>query len=660
MIVLDESQSMRNSVAGGRDVGDELVLKRSYEAIHDAVARGALIILLTGTPMSTTPKNVLNQLNLLPRYTTDGDRTVGGWVQFAKEQGVDLESDGLDEDEAGKRILDLLKTKIPVLHPLTDEFVLRWYGEGDGHGNIGVPFGETLMYKPTTVRHDVPFEPAKLRETLRELSVGVLQGTRNSVSTTSAVVAARKQLHGEGTTGILSQLDNILMALHSSAAALHSTLTRSEAYKGFRERDANVRRRALKPWLEDLKRVVDGPPEGDAKFAALWNIIQRHQREKTIVFVNRKETALDLERRLQLCGLKAACTFSRSAHEKIIEFDIKQQESLFKRFAPVAYGVRSDQFGPDQALAVLILMDKNGAGINLQDATVRPPDSASGSPHNKAAARRLAPRQVLVHYDPATTSAIGSQQREWRPNRWKDAPSTLHVYSFALDTAVLDAICDDDTAAVIDKVKKQQLKLERRLAWASDLKARGEPSHAMAMAAWTASKAAEAKDRALKMGIQAPSAPLGDFCTAIGLADIESPHVVVLVQHKGKAHLLAWDFDAMCLTADTDQQFWEDKLRDAAEHPTRAYEAAHGPQKGADRRRTTWRREDWVNATQQQLEKRMGAGAWAAMRAWANRSGLSWKDLQDSPAEAAAAQVMTHKAFTLLVPRAWHAARDAA
>ncbi len=442
LILIDEAHVYRNQVLHSRTRQEVTpVLQR----MQRAAARGASVVLMTGSVYATDLQNLLSQLQLLPPTgPPDPAGELTPWAAASPEAF----------------------TALPVVATLGYPHVLAMAGrrgDADEHGPF-LPFGGTRSYIPTAIRsriisYTLPAED----EAIAAFDAGAFDvHTRTPHARYDDEAGVMEEvtdtLYNTGLTAWASSPRAFRHAVWRNLATIPEAETlplpfdgpseRStdlfgnpepvrpvsppwvEAYKAPFRRSYTRRRAALEPLIEELGRGSDDKARWLA--AELRALHSDEQPLKAVVFVERHETALhlttQLRRRTRRLGLRIQTASERRGH-KAGPKSAKKRLRLRWRLAPRAH----DREPTADDLDVLVCTDADGVGVDLQDAS------------------------VVVNYDlPAGADVL--VQRLGRVFRATPAPRTPTVLTFVPEIALdpPDSRAAQSLAARYDRLVRRE------------------------------------------------------------------------------------------------------------------------------------------------------------------------------------------------------------
>ena len=383
LIIVDESHRLRNRFSNRLDAASEEI-RPAVQRLLDAVgAARCRVLLLTATPMATGVDNVNNQLLLLPHTCTEPP-SAGTQSQL-----------GLFDTYAWRveRPDDLIKLDVATV--LSTPFVARVFGRHDPDVDadyIDFPDG-TRRYFPSIYLGRV-LVPLPLYDEISEvLTSGLLR---------HHVVSLK--MNGEWRSGTDLAEKQVAVDWPSSPAALISTL-RSFSDDTTRYRfvvPRKDRERKLRPLIARLHEMGSA---GDEKLLAVRRLVHQalEKVQKIIVFTERHETALYLERALRdIAGERLVSVVEEGSGGPMLRST--EIDAIMSGFAPTSNRLDGQASPPDR-YDVLIATDALSEGVNLQDAT------------------------VLINYDLSWT-ADTIIQRAGRIMRLTERPRTVEIYGF--------------------------------------------------------------------------------------------------------------------------------------------------------------------------------------------------------------------------------------
>ena len=417
LIILDESHRLRNRFSNQRDApGEEIrpAVRRLLDAVEAARCR---VLLLTATPMATGVDNVNNQLLLLPHTCAEAPRE-----QMQSQLGLfDSYPWRVERPE------DLIKLDVATV--LSTPFVARVFGRHDSDADadyIDFPDG-TRRYFPSIYLGRVRV-PLPLYDELSEvLSSGLLR---------HRVVSLK--MNGEWRRGTDLAEKQVAVDWPSSPAALIGALRSFSGDATKYEFNASTleREKRLRPLIARLKEMSSA---GDEKLLAVRRLVRTalEKDQKVIVFTERHETALYLERELRdLAGDRLVSVVEKRRGRPVLRSS--EIDEIMSGFAPSSNRVDGREAAADR-YDVLIATDALSEGVNLQDAS------------------------VLINYDLAWT-ADTIIQRAGRIMRLTERPRTVEIYGFVPVSEQAQP-----PLRVVPKVLERVRRLEDRLQAASRL-----------------------------------------------------------------------------------------------------------------------------------------------------------------------------------------------
>ncbi|MCB0028448.1 MAG: DEAD/DEAH box helicase family protein, partial [Anaerolineales bacterium] len=353
IIFVDESHHFKNRLRAkdGRT-------RHSFDRLQAAVGRGAMVVLLTATPLAKGVEDVNNQLYLLPhtaerRYVTAiGQHVIPG----TRDDELDLNAWKVGDHEAF--FSDFIN--LPVTTVISTSQVARNFAERTPEGDM-IRFGSEKRWLPSVaikkVRVPVPVEAGMSAA----LAGDAFKHKLKRFQSRGAWQISESTIHNQA-----------IVAWTSSPAALREIVSNTL--------DGTYDEKWLCPldkqWtlLEPIHGQLDAlPAERDEKFLALCHILAEAQQtgQKAIIFTERHSTAHYLEQQLaqRLPGLRVASVVAQQDGKYRLKDFNRDVQELIIGFAPEANKdiAESRDYEPYDAF---ISTDAYSTGVNLQDASI--------------------------------------------------------------------------------------------------------------------------------------------------------------------------------------------------------------------------------------------------------------------------------------------------
>jgi hypothetical protein len=372
LVIIDESHTFRNryttsmSAVAARSMapkkrssaGSSLKVRNSKKGQKERGAFARLlpmveqskckVLLLTGSPYSTSVQNINDQLLLLPHIAPN--------LSIFEEDGYSMRHWHIERAE------DFIG--LEVGSQLTTPHVAKYYGQKDEKG-IYIAFGEEKRYIPRVVLHQIAFPLPHEQEVSVVLAEHLLE-TKVKMPLYRKIIETEARIAWSSSPWAMRDL-------------LEHVLDTPNGPNSF-EVDFKVslekRELVIRPILEKFENLVF---EQDLKLQALISILRDLTKagHKAIIFCERHATVAYLEKAIvQLIPELTPRCFSTITYDKTSK---KTSKKIYRPISPTTINEAIEKFAPvannaqgkhSQTIDVFITTDAYGVGLNLQDAPV--------------------------------------------------------------------------------------------------------------------------------------------------------------------------------------------------------------------------------------------------------------------------------------------------
>jgi superfamily II DNA or RNA helicase len=388
LIVIDEAHAYRNQLLARSFKGHSRVLNR----LTAATARGAKILLLTGSAYGTSIQNLNSLLYLLPHRCLNALGELGPWrvsthsefgklrpvcvlgvphvMEMARQRG-NIDEFGrpfipfADGDRFLPRLLhsEWVLYTLPLWHELRDAFDHRCFDQARKVPTLRYDDERGECKSVTDTVYNVTLEswlssPDALLHSIDQnlATKGGKPQVDFAFNRVGAVVAGANQ------PALFPELMQSESKRRASRFIKH--LKHCNGYRTRMHQDPQIRADRLDTLRE---RLHSGVP--DQKLLLLTQILRGrclNERAKAIIFVQMYPTALYLQEKLRRIfrnRLKVACTVTKAKHAPRLK-PSQARMQLLRQFSPRSHSYLMQDAETD----VLICTDADGVGVNLQDA----------------------------------------------------------------------------------------------------------------------------------------------------------------------------------------------------------------------------------------------------------------------------------------------------